>query len=104
MTKIEHNLKSVWGKMYCRPRIGLALSGGGAHGLAHIGVLRALERAGISVDYVAGTSMGGVIAAGYAAGMSLAELEHEAKATTRLRHLLSLADPGVPDGGLLRCI
>ncbi len=102
MAKIEHNLTRVWGNMYHRPRIGLALGGGGARGLAHIGVLRVLERAGIPVDYVAGTSMGGVIAAGYAAGMSLAELEQEAKAATCLRHLLSLADPGVPDGGLLR--
>jgi GPH family glycoside/pentoside/hexuronide:cation symporter len=53
-----------------RPSVGLALSSGGARGLAHIGVLRVLEREGIPVDYLAGTSMGGVIAAGYAAGVS----------------------------------
>lgn len=85
-----------------RPSVGLALSGGGARGLAHIGVLRALEREGISVDYLAGTSMGGVIAAGYAAGMSSYDLERESLAATRKRHMLHLADPGLPNGGLIR--
>ncbi len=50
-------------------KVGLALSGGGARGLAHIGVLRVLEREGIPVDCLAGTSMGGLIAAAYAAGL-----------------------------------
>lgn len=85
-----------------RPSVGLALSGGGARGLAHIGVLRALEREGISVDYLAGTSMGGVIAAGYAAGMSSADLERESLAITQKRHMVRLADPGLPNGGLIR--
>ncbi|RLC89593.1 MAG: hypothetical protein DRI79_06460, partial [Chloroflexi bacterium] len=40
-------------------KVGLALSGGGARGLAHIGVLKVLEREGIPIDYLAGTSMGG---------------------------------------------
>ena len=53
-----------------RPRIGLALSGGGARGSAHVGVLRALDELGVSVDYIAGTSMGSVIGALYAAGYS----------------------------------
>jgi NTE family protein len=85
-----------------RPSVGLALSGGGARGLAHIGVLRVLEREGIPVDYLAGTSMGGVIAAGYAAGMSSYDLERESLAITRKRHMLRLADPGLPNGGLIR--
>ena len=85
-----------------RPTVGLVLSGGGARGLAHIGVLRILEREGIPVDYLAGTSMGGVIAAGYAAGMSSYDLERESLAITQKRHLLRLADPGLPDGGLIR--
>jgi len=51
--------------------IGVALSGGGARGLAHIGFLRALEEIGIPVDEIGGTSMGSVIAAQYAAGMGL---------------------------------
>lgn len=84
-----------------RSSLGLALSGGGARGLAHIGVLKVLDREGIPVDCLAGTSMGGVIAAGYAAGMSPAELEAEAMTTTRLRRMLSLADPGLNDAGLM---
>ena len=85
-----------------RPSIGLVLSGGGARGIAHIGVLRVLEREGIPVDYLAGTSMGGVIAAGYAAGMSPLDLEREALAATRKRHLLRLADPSLENGGVNR--
>ena len=84
------------------PRVGLALSGGGPRGLAHIGVLRALEREGIPVDVLAGTSMGGVIAAGYAAGLSPEDLEKEALATARIRRLLRLIDPGLPEAGLMR--
>ncbi len=56
-------------------QIGLALSGGGAKGIAHIGVLKVLEEARIPVHMVAGTSMGGVVAAIYAAGRSAAEIE-----------------------------
>ncbi len=59
-------------------RIGIALSGGGARGFAHIGVLRALEEAGIDIDVVAGTSMGGIIGGLYASGMTLDEIEREA--------------------------
>jgi NTE family protein len=85
-----------------RPSVGLVLSGGGARGLAHIGVLRVLEREGIPVDYLAGASMGGVIAAGYAAGMSSYDLEQEALAITRKRRLLRLIDPGLKNGGVIR--
>ncbi|NNJ77695.1 MAG: BamA/TamA family outer membrane protein [Xanthomonadales bacterium] len=56
------------------PRVGLALSGGGARGGAHIGVLEALEEMGIGVDYIAGTSMGAVIGSMYASGYSAAEI------------------------------
>lgn len=57
------------------PKIGLALSGGGARGIAHIGVLRALEENHIPIDYIAGTSMGAVIGALYASGYSTNRLE-----------------------------
>ncbi len=53
-----------------RPKIGLALSGGGARGAAHIGVLKVLEENRIPVDYIAGTSMGSIVGALYATGMS----------------------------------
>jgi NTE family protein len=58
-----------------RPKIGLVLSGGGAKGLAHIGVLKVLERAGITPDYITGTSMGSVVGGLYAMGYSADELE-----------------------------
>jgi NTE family protein len=58
-----------------RPRLGLALGGGFARGLAHIGVLKALADDKIPVDLVAGTSMGSIIGACYCSGMSIAELE-----------------------------
>ncbi len=50
------------------PKVGLALSGGGARGIAHIGVLAELERLGLKVDYIAGTSMGSIVGGLYAAG------------------------------------
>ena len=58
-----------------RPKIGLVLSGGGARGLAHVGVLKELEAARIPIDYVAGTSMGSIVGGLYASGMTPAELE-----------------------------
>jgi NTE family protein len=58
-----------------RPRIGLVLSGGGARGAAHVGVLRELERMRIPIDAIAGTSMGAVVGGLYAAGLSGEEIE-----------------------------
>lgn len=58
-----------------RPKIGLVLSGGGARGLAHIGVLRVLEEMHVPVDLIVGTSMGAVVGGAYAAGRSVDELE-----------------------------
>jgi len=55
--------------------VGLVLSGGGAKGLAHIGVIKVLEREGIHVDYVGGTSMGGLVGGLYASGYTPAQLE-----------------------------
>ncbi len=58
-----------------RPKIGLVLSGGGAKGVAHIGILEAMEEAGLAPDYITGTSMGSIVGALYAAGYSAAELK-----------------------------
>jgi NTE family protein len=58
-----------------RPKIGIAFSGGGAKGCAHVGVLRVLEELGVPVDYAAGTSMGSIIGGLYAAGRTPDELE-----------------------------
>jgi NTE family protein len=83
-------------------KLGLALSGGGARGLAHIGVLRALEKANIHPDYLTGTSMGGVIAAGYASGLSPDDLEQIALEYGSIRKLWRLADPTLPRRGLFQ--
>jgi NTE family protein len=58
-----------------RPRIGLVLSGGGARGAAHVGVIRALEELHVPIDAIAGTSMGAVVGGLYAAGLSGEEIE-----------------------------
>lgn len=58
-----------------RPKVGLVLSGGGAKGYAHIGVLKIIEKAGIKIDYIGGTSIGAIVGALYASGYSADELE-----------------------------
>ena len=58
-----------------RPKIGLTLSGGGAKGLAHIGILKAIDSAGLKIDYITGTSMGAIIGGLYAAGYSADSIE-----------------------------
>ncbi|WP_082989862.1 patatin-like phospholipase family protein [Woeseia oceani] len=60
-----------------RPKIGLALSGGGARGAAHIGVIRFLEEQQVPIDFIAGTSVGAVVGGFYAAGMTPSEIEEE---------------------------
>ena len=60
--------------MVSAQRVGLVLSGGGAKGLYHIGVIRALEENGIPIDYVSGTSMGAIIGGLYAIGYSPEEM------------------------------
>ncbi|MDE7103591.1 MAG: patatin-like phospholipase family protein, partial [Bacteroidales bacterium] len=58
-----------------RPKVGLVLSGGGAKGIAHVGILKIIEELGIPVDYITGTSMGSIIGGLYAYGYSAAELD-----------------------------
>ncbi len=58
-----------------RPKIGVTLSGGGAKGLAHIGILKAIDSAGLNVDYITGTSMGSVIGGLYAIGYTADSIE-----------------------------
>ena len=60
-----------------RPKVGLALGGGGTRGAAHVEVLKVLEKEGIPIDFIAGTSMGSVVGGLYAAGVPLDELEKE---------------------------
>lgn len=83
------------------PKIGLALSGGGVRGFAHIGVLKVFEREGIPIGCISGTSMGGIIAAAYASGTSLAVLEERANNFSNIRELMKLVDLTPARRGLL---
>jgi NTE family protein len=65
-----------------RPKIGLALGGGFARGIAHLGVLRVFEENDIPIDFIAGTSVGALIAAAYASGATLDFMESQGSATT----------------------
>src|SRR5881397_239711 len=58
-----------------RPKIGLALGGGGARGAAHVGVIRVLEQMHVPIDYIAGTSMGAVVGGLYASGLTTDQME-----------------------------
>src|SRR5260370_12433918 len=69
-----------------RPKIGLVLSGGAARGIAHVGVVRALEEHAIPIDVIAGASAGALVGGAYAAGVSVAELEALAR-KLRWRHM-----------------
>jgi len=73
-----------------RVRVGLALSGGGGRGLAQVGVLKSLERAGISIDVIAGTSVGAIIGGVYACWPDAAELEKRVLAFVRSKYIESL--------------
>jgi NTE family protein len=64
-----------------RPRVGVALGGGFARGIAHIGVLRVLEQEQIPIDFIAGTSVGALVAATYASGTPIDEMERQGSAT-----------------------
>ena len=69
-----------------RPRVGLALSGGAARGMAHVGVLKVLEEHDIPIDFIAGTSAGAMVGGAFAAGLTIAQLEEWGK-ILRWRHM-----------------
>lgn len=81
-----------------KPKIALALGGGAARGWAHIGVLRALDEAGIGVSMIAGTSIGALVGGCYLAG-KLDELEAFARSLT-MRRIAGLLDIAIGGGGL----
>ena len=81
--------------------VAVALGGGAAFGIAHVGVLNALERSGVPVDMLAGTSMGSIVALGYAAGISPAEMITIARRIGNKRTTLSVLDVTVTRPGLL---
>lgn len=91
-------------------RVGLVLSGGAAKGLAHVGVLKALEENDIPVDYIVGTSMGGIVGGMYAAGVSPDQIEEIATSEKFLRWVKGFPEEGYnyfyhksnPNPGFLR--
>lgn len=75
-------------------KVGVVLSGGGAKGLAHVGVLKALEENEIPIDYIVGTSVGGIIGGCYAAGMSPIQIEQMVLSDQFLRWINGLPERG----------
>ena len=84
------------------PTVGLALGGGGARGLAHIGVLKVFEREHIPVHFIAGTSMGGIIGSAYAAGVPLDSITGVALQIRKRMEQLRLLDFKLTGRGLLK--
>lgn len=80
------------GEKGTRPRVGVVLSGGGAKGMAHVGVLKVLEELEIPVDYIAGTSMGAIIGGLYAYGYTAHELDSILRAADWVKLLSDAPD------------
>ena len=80
-----------------RPKIGLALGSGGSRGLAHIGVIKALEENNIPIDFIAGSSIGAMVGGFYAARLSIKKME-EISLETNWRRMFSLVDPHLKQG------
>jgi len=83
-----------------KKRVGLALGGGAARGLAHIGVLKALKEENIPIDMIAGTSMGALVGAIYAIEGNISRIEEIASSLSRM-YVLSLVDLTLPKTGLI---
>jgi len=81
--------------------LGMALGGGGARGLAHIGVLKVLHNNGIKISFLSGCSMGGIIASSYAIGLPIDEIENIARRLNSKREILKLVDRTPNRRGLL---
>jgi NTE family protein len=84
----------LWCTVVQAQKVGLVLSGGAAKGLAHVGVLKALEENEIPIDYIVGTSMGGIIGGCYAAGMSPDQIEQMVLSDHFLRWINGLPETG----------
>jgi NTE family protein len=83
------------------PKIGLALGGGGARGLAHIGILKVLLREQIPIDVITGTSMGGIVGAMHAVGLSPEQMEAEATKRGEIGQIFKLVDLQLVGSGLV---
>lgn len=85
-----------------QPLTGLALGGGGARGLAHIGILKILQQENIPIDFIAGSSMGGLIASLFSAGVPIRKIEEEAIRLSNLVEIAKLLDLTPPHRGLIK--
>jgi NTE family protein len=74
-------------------KVGLALGGGGARGAAHVGVIKVLEKEGIKIDYIAGTSVGAIVGGLYTAGVPLDTLEEDAVAASFMKKFMNVSLP-----------
>lgn len=81
-----------------RPKIGLALGGGGPKGLAHIGIIKVLEENNIPIDYIAGTSIGAMVGGFYAAKKNIYEIEKLALTTNWPKFISIFFDPTIRQG------
>ncbi len=97
MSNSEHRLSEMTTPIK-RKKVGLALGSGGAKGLAHIGVIKTLEKHGIPIDAIVGSSIGAMVGGFYAAGLTSKELEEIAVSTDWRRILTVLSDPGLKNG------
>ncbi len=86
-------LKFKSAPMVAAPKIGLALGGGGTRGAAHVGVLEVLEKEGIKVDYIAGTSIGSIIGGLYAAGVPLETIRKGVVSGQLMHHFMTVSLP-----------
>ncbi len=82
-------------------KVGLALSGGAARGLAHVGVLRVMQKEGIPIDLIAGTSAGAVIGAAYAYDADIARITRDAL-DANWKRMAPLIDPSLPKTGFIK--
>ncbi len=82
--------------------VGMALGGGGARGLSHIGVLKVFSRENIPIDAIAGTSMGGIIGSAFAAGVPIDQIESAAMRVRKRRERIKLVDFELIGRGLLK--
>ena len=85
-----------------KPKIGIALGGGGARGVAHAGVLKALDNAGINIDLIVGTSMGAMVGACYALDMSFSDIEKLFIGYNRTKLFRKLFDISNPRKSLIK--
>lgn len=96
---IDYQVITPYNTIMNQKTLALALGGGGARGMAHIGVLKVLLRAGVQINYLAGTSFGGIIAAALACGKTIDEIEARAAKLSHMRELVKLMDPSTKNRG-----